>query len=85
LPVGWTCLSGEVDTTTAKGSSPEGWHSGITTNSRTTIGNYSERMDNSEVKPIVYLTNELRTALLDAWDRRLAGYPRITTLLEEAV
>lgn len=31
------------------------------------------------------LTNELRAALLDAQDRRWAHYPKLGTLLEEAI
>jgi hypothetical protein len=31
------------------------------------------------------LDNRLRTAMLDAWDRRRAGYRRTASLLKEAI
>jgi len=33
----------------------------------------------------VILTNELHTAMLDAWDRRRMGYRRTASLLKEAL
>jgi len=33
----------------------------------------------------MWLTNDLRTAMLDCYARRLSGYPKVGTLLEEAL